>query len=100
MTPVDALARPLAAAVQVPRLVGLHFGHLSPAEQVAVYLLGLGPFLLLAAVVVVVRRHDAAQAGQAGETAQAHRTADADRSTGRVPADGSAARADADGAEG
>lgn len=42
-----------------PGLVPWHFGHLSPWEQALVYILGVGPFIVLAVVVFVVRRHDA-----------------------------------------
>lgn len=35
-----------------------HLGKLHPVEQVLVYLLALGPLLLLATVIVISRRHD------------------------------------------
>ena len=38
-----------------------HLGGLHPIEQVLVYLLAFGPFLVLAAVLVRVRRREAAQ---------------------------------------
>jgi len=38
-----------------------HLGGLHPTEQVLVYLLAFGPFLVLAAVLVRVRRREAAQ---------------------------------------
>jgi len=38
-----------------------HLGGLHPVEQVLVYLLAFGPFLVLAAVLVRVRRREAAQ---------------------------------------
>jgi hypothetical protein len=49
-----------------PAVVLWHFGHLSPWEQVLVYALGLGPFVLLAVVVAVVRRHEGPNDGPAG----------------------------------
>ena len=39
-------------------LVPLHLGSLHPVEQLLVYALAFGPFLLLGAVVVVRRRQD------------------------------------------
>jgi hypothetical protein len=41
-------------------LVPLHLGSLHPVEQLLVYALAFGPFLLLGAVVVVRRRQDRA----------------------------------------
>lgn len=40
--------------------VALHLGDLHPYEQTLVLLLAFGPFVLLAAVVYVVRRRDSA----------------------------------------
>lgn len=37
----------------------LHLGSLHPFEQAMVYVLAFGPFLVLGAVIVVRRRHDA-----------------------------------------
>jgi len=39
-------------------VVPLHFGSLHPYEQALTLLLAFGPFVLLAIVVVVRRRHD------------------------------------------
>jgi hypothetical protein len=40
-------------------LPALHMGALHPYEKVLTLILAFGPFLLLAAVIVVRRRHDA-----------------------------------------
>ena len=42
-------------------LLPLHLGSLHPVEQVLVYALAFGPFLVLGAVVVVRRRQDRRQ---------------------------------------
>lgn len=42
-------------------MLPLHFGQLHAWEQVLVILIAFGPFLLLAAVVFVVRRRDIAE---------------------------------------
>ena len=42
-------------------LLPLHLGALHPVEQVLVYALAFGPFLVLGAVVVVRRRQDRRQ---------------------------------------
>ena len=44
----------------VPDLVAEHLGALHPYEQVLVYLLAFGPFVLLGVVIAVKRRRDAA----------------------------------------
>lgn len=41
-----------------PQLTALHLGDLHPFEQLLVYLLAFGPFVLLGIVVYVVRRRD------------------------------------------
>jgi hypothetical protein len=41
-------------------MIALHMGALHPYEQVLTLVLAFGPFLLLAAVIVVRRRHEAA----------------------------------------
>lgn len=41
-------------------MIPLHMGALHPYEQVLTVVLAFGPFLLLGAVIVVRRRHDAA----------------------------------------
>ena len=46
----------------------LHMGALHPYEQLLVLLLAFGPFVLLAVVVVVRRRHDARE--EAGDDAR------------------------------
>ena len=38
-----------------------HLGGLHPIEQVLVYLLAFGPFLVLAAVMIRIRRREAAE---------------------------------------
>ena len=43
----------------------LHMGALHPYEQLLVLLLAFGPFVLLAVVVVVRRRHDAREEARA-----------------------------------
>ncbi|MFC4785410.1 hypothetical protein ACT8ZV_13105 [Nocardioides sp. MAHUQ-72] len=50
-----------------PPVTPLHMGALHPVEQLLTVLLAFGPFLLLAAVVVVRRRQD--RAGSAREQA-------------------------------
>ena len=44
-----------------PSLVPLHMGALHPVEQLLVYLLAFGPFAVLAVLVAVRRRRDAAE---------------------------------------
>ena len=53
-TAVGAAPSPLA------QVVAAHLGALHPAEQVLTLLLAFGPFVLLAVVVLVRRRQDAA----------------------------------------
>ena len=43
----------------VTLLVGMHLGALHPYEKVLTLLLAFGPFLVLGAVIVLRRRHDA-----------------------------------------
>jgi len=43
----------------VSMLVALHLGTLHPYEKVLTLMLAFGPFLVLGAVIVVRRRHDA-----------------------------------------
>lgn len=43
-----------------PSLIPLHFGHLPLWQQLLVMLIAFGPFLILGAVVFVVRRQDLA----------------------------------------
>ena len=42
-----------------PELIALHMGAMHPVEKVLTLLLAFGPFLVLAAVIVVRRRQDA-----------------------------------------
>jgi hypothetical protein len=42
-------------------LIAQHLGHLRPWQQMFVALLAFGPFILLGAVVMVVRRRDIAE---------------------------------------
>lgn len=53
---------PLAAALAtvLPHLVGLHLGALHPVEKALTLVLAFGPFALLAVVIAVRRRQDAA----------------------------------------
>jgi hypothetical protein len=44
-----------------PFLVSQHLGHLSPWQQILVFVLAFGPFILLGIVVAVVRRRDIAE---------------------------------------
>lgn len=48
-------------------MILLHLGALHPAEQVLTLVLAFGPFLILAAVVVVRRRQDREAAERAAE---------------------------------
>lgn len=52
-----------------PLLLPLHFGHLPLWQQLLVLLIAFGPFLVLGAVVFVVRRQDltAEQEPEAGD---------------------------------
>jgi hypothetical protein len=45
-------------------ILPLHLGSLHPVEQLLVYALAFGPFLLLGAVVVVRRRRDPDRSGE------------------------------------
>ena len=58
-------------AMSTSFLLPLHFGHLPLWQQLLVVLIAFGPFLILGAVVLVVRRQDLAaqQQGQADEDA-------------------------------
>jgi hypothetical protein len=54
-------------AMSTPFLLPLHFGHLPLWQQLLVVLIAFGPFLILGAVVLVLRRQDLA-AEQEGHT--------------------------------
>ncbi|HYG93443.1 MAG TPA: hypothetical protein VD859_07600 [Nocardioides sp.] len=45
----------------------LHLGALHPAEQALTLVLAFGPFVALAVVIVIRRRHDAEEQRRAGE---------------------------------
>ena len=48
-------------------MLPLHLGQLHPVEQALVLALAFGPFVLAGAVVVIIRRRDAAAEPGAGE---------------------------------
>jgi len=48
-------------------LTAEHLGGLHPIEQALVYLLAFGPFLVLAAVVIRIRRREAQEEEERGE---------------------------------
>ncbi len=62
--------------ISPPALEPLHLGALHPVETLAMAVLALGPFLILAAVVTVVSRRD--RRAEAREAAQATRDAPRD----------------------
>jgi hypothetical protein len=64
-----------------PDLVALHMGALHPYEKVLTLVLAFGPFVVLAAVIAVRRRHEAGQTDEAAEPAEADETAEADRAS-------------------
>lgn len=54
-------------------MIALHMGALHPYEKVLTLVLAFGPFLLLAAVIMIRRRQDADQEAQEAQDAQRDR---------------------------
>ena len=60
-------------------MILLHLGALHPAEKILTLVLAFGPFLILAAVIVVRRRQDREAAGQDAGLATDQEQAQPDR---------------------
>ena len=60
--------------MHAPDLTAMHMGALHPFEQALTIVLAFGPFVVLGAVIMWRRRHDAAEDARAADETPTHET--------------------------